>query len=198
MRPRSILSFAALLLIAGFGLALGRSPPPSAQVVPLPAPTPPAAVPLSPGQIMQSQMHNRPPGIPGFLDPATGRFSPAERSGPKTSASVPPTKFSLTFKWHFNPALKPYNTVNCSISVDTFDESAAQEYGSGADISFSVGNPPSNFTLYAPYPVDELGLAGWEASAIVDCNAEDDSGQEHIGAWTVQDSVAPELFVSLI
>jgi hypothetical protein len=182
MRPRSILSFAALLLIAGFGLALGRSPQPSAQVVPLPAPTPPAAVPLSPGQIMQSQMHKRPPGIAGFLDPTTGRFAPLARSATDPSPSLPttsdtPISFTFQMHWSFNSALKPWNTVTCTATVTAFAQGLSLVYLDADKVyAFSVGNAPPEFVVATQI----VNLSGVEEISI-SCGAVDDSDESHYG-----------------
>jgi hypothetical protein len=191
MRPRSILSFAALLLLAGFGVAFAQSLPTGPQVVPLPAPTPsgaplsPGQIPLSLGQIVQSQMHKRPPGIPGFYDPATGKFTPSGGIVPKRpSGDVAPNGSGLfSVDVHtafiFNGRLKPPNTLNCTAQVEYLIGAVyLSVIGTEEQVlQTSVGAPPTHVVFGIPFGGAEAAFVKGSMA----CTAEDDSGESYYG-----------------
>jgi hypothetical protein len=204
MRPRLILGFAVLLAFAA--TAFGQSLPPGPQVVQVPAlmlpPTPPVA-----GGMIVPQLHKAPKGIPGFYDPATGRFTPAVSSATKASTSPSTLTETLTdyvfdMSWQFNSALKPWNTVNCTITMSITPGLSVGviilplpflAYNNEEYSSFSVGNPPPQFVLIGPiqHVGEPIQNVSEQLTRTVSCNAEDDSGVIHSDTDT---NLYPSLF----
>jgi hypothetical protein len=173
MRPRSILSFAALLLLAGLGLAFGQSPPPGPQIVQVPAlmlpPTPPVA-----GGMIVPQLRQAPKGMPGFYDPATGRFTPLADAAPQ---GFPAVGGAVVFLLNYSfVGLHATDTVLCTLTASYGNYVNGQFFSNHAttsSINFAVGDPENRVTI-----VDEFTPTSAHpyVQASVSCQASDENG----------------------
>jgi hypothetical protein len=124
MRPRSILSSAVLLLLAGFGMAFGQPLPPGPQVLPLPA-TPQPTMPVTRG------VH--PPAKPGPDSP-----------GIQVSGT-----FQVEVSLQVNPSLPSGTTVSITATVQAVDST----YNNSASLTgtATVSDGQAGLTLNIPY-----------------------------------------------
>jgi hypothetical protein len=185
-RLNLILSVATLLPLAV--AAFGQSPPPGPQIVQVPAlmlpPTPPVA-----GGMIVPQLRQAPKGMPGFYDPATGKFTPSGGLVPKRpGGGVVPNApadadFTVHIEIHFNfdSDLKSYNTLNCTAQIEAlFSSIFTYEVGEDDDASYqtAVGNPPE----YADFGLPITGNLLSYTKGSMSCTATDDNGVLHQGS----------------
>jgi hypothetical protein len=141
---------------------------------------------------MQSQMHNRPPGIPGFLDPATGRFTPGVGSAPKPAAAPDFGEFTFNTSWNFDSALKPWNTVFCYVTIYTYERQNDfyDTYTDTQVYQFGVGEPLKQLSALAPvgYSLD---------LATIQCVAADDSGANHKGGVQLEGKAVADVVINM-
>jgi hypothetical protein len=204
VKARLILILSVAMLPPLAAAAFGQPQPPGVQVVPMFPGTPPAAVPLSPGQILLSQMHKRRPGIRGFYDPATGKFTPSGGIVPKRpgGGGVPNAPADADVTVHietesqFDSALKPYNTLNCTAQIEVVFETVFtyEIYEDDRSYQAAVGYPPKATTFGLPITLNS-SLSEMQGS--MSCTATDDNGVLHQSSYNVLSVTSGKTYIEM-
>jgi hypothetical protein len=93
------------------------------------------------------ETHALPTGIPGTLDPATGRFTP---SVPEPSGIFPPQSGEIVVSpsFRFNSSIHEFDTVFCTVTAE-FGDGSIFDHSTRVQVGFTAGIPDSEIDL--PY-----------------------------------------------
>jgi hypothetical protein len=137
------------------------------------------APPLTLAQPRQAMSPPDPKAVPGFLDPATGNFTPLARKGANSGETVGGT-FHYMPTFEFDPRFSlPTDSIFCTVTLkfgNPSDHFIFANHSTEADFEFSVGTPPKDVEIPYKYTPNSPNA---ELVVNITCFGFDDSGMEH-------------------